>query len=245
VDVDTVRYPPGIDADGIANLSALWRAHRTVLNGTSYTLETVQTTDSVALGPARRTIRVENESRFLITGGPDDVGLVYVDATGHYFREYELIEGRVTDVGRVVVAAHERDPPVLAGSDALTTANGTVARVERDGRLFYRVHVTQLGQWTPSNVENYSMTAYVRPDGLVRTIALAYDIRGWGDQSRHFERYDYLRVGNTTVAEPDWVTRVERNRSAGTTATATPTPESTPEPTPTPTPDPAAATLTG
>jgi hypothetical protein len=105
------------------------------------------------------------------------------------------------------------------------------------------------------NVWNYTATAYVTPEGFVRTLVVEYD-QANGPSTEHVAiRYDYSAVGATSLDRPDWVSQVTpiETTAAATTATtpttttngATPTTnQTTAEATPTSTTDPGTASDT-
>lgn len=64
------------------------------------------------------------------------------------------------------------------------------------------------------NVTSYRATAYVAPDGLIRTVVVNYRYEGYGDEGEYALRFETRDVGNTTVERPDWVP----NATAGETA---------------------------
>ena len=122
----------------------------------------------------------------------------------------------------------------LAGVDV------EVRRVSVDGQRLYRLYVPPGDPPTTLNrsagptsvVWNYTATAYVTREGLVRTLAVGYDQRSATQNHRVTIRMDYSDVGATTVEPPDWA---EGDATATTAASATPTASATQTPGPAPT----------
>lgn len=210
----TPAYPPGVDADGIRNRSALFAAHRAVLAGQSYRITAVRR----VVRPERETIyrgaAVANGSTYLVTYGRNRTALTYVDPSGRYTRGFDRVDGRITNVTAGATAVGPPTaPPVVAGLRYLATNDAAVTWVERDGERLVRLFVAR-GPSIRAIRGNYSLTLYVRPDGLVRTFVVDATGPDRTADAAFTERYTYTGIGATTVTEPDWVRRAKDNRSA-------------------------------
>lgn len=200
------EYPPGVEPRRIVNLPALREAHESVVSD-SVTIERTYTSDLRGVTDGTRTVYVENRSTYLTTAGPEGVHITYADPTGRYVRGYDVGPNGVANVSdEVTVSRPRQDAPLVAGFEYLSTGPVEVARVEHRGEVYFRVHTTRKPREYGSSIENFSVTAYVRPDGFVRTVAASYDRRSDGESYHVAERHTYRAVGNTSVTEPDWVT---------------------------------------
>ena len=221
------EYPPGIDADGIADWTALRTAHLAALGNRSYTVTRVRRTDGTT---TVRTLAVESPDRYLLTAGTgaNATGLTYADPTGTYVRQHSAgPDGRVTVGPNVSVADPE---PVygevrrIDGANRLSFSDADVTRVERQGTMYYRLVMTDPPIEAARDWREYTATVFVRSDGLIKTIVVtgqrregetgvrmgvgrvpsggATDVDDW---ARVETRWTYRAIGNTSVAEPAWV----------------------------------------
>lgn len=202
--------PPGIGPNGTVDPDRLGRAHDAVLANQSFTVRVRTNQVRAADGTVEYALAVRNESTYLVRDGTDGQSLVYVDPSGRFERSRTFRNGSAELTGEVTVRPPGDAPLVLGATAHLAARDPEVRRVERDGQTFYRLYST-----TPPDVfegaSNYSVTAYVRPDGLVRTVDVTYDRQIGRGQSHVETRWTYTDVGSTTVVAPNWVRRAKRD----------------------------------
>ncbi|MFB6151929.1 MAG: hypothetical protein ABEJ40_09005 [Haloarculaceae archaeon] len=216
--VPDVDPPPGVALDAPVDVDRLVRAHEAVVAATSYTWELrYRATSEPGRTVDRWFVRraAVDPDRFLLehrNGGRVGNQTLYVEGDVGYLRttngprrEYEVIED-------------PEEPEQYTVSDEvlrqfLSNQAFDVERIERDGETFYRLYAVD--NPPPAQLEagvttvwNYTVTAYVEPSGLVRSLAVEYD-KASGDYRQHVSfRFDYTAVGRTNVTEPDWVATV-------------------------------------
>jgi hypothetical protein len=235
--------PPGVFANGSVDVEHLVDAHESYLADRSYTWQLRYSVAGADILRNNFTRRVTvGQERFLVEQTTPAVSrnqTLYVDDKAR-LRTTQRGQEEFTWV----------DEP--QGSQSYAFAGDVVERflagvsvdvsvVERGGRTYYRLYTD--GNDIPNSLtrfgvaaRNYTMTAYVTPQGFVRTVVVDYNLGEEYDNRRVTSRYDYSAVGSTTVAEPDWVTRMTSTPAAATTPPPVRTagPDRTPE-TPAPT----------
>ena len=240
-DAERLSPPPGIAPNGSVAPGALVRAHYAALDDRSFSWHLEyrrsvdesapaggQTATNATVDTAERRLRVAaNGSYHLVrrmTGMTG--GAVYADDTGKYVRNsLESGPGYRSDVGELDYRHHLRVGQTLGRFFSVDAS--TVSTVERAGRTYYRVHVTDPPRTlaeghAKQTITDYSATAYVTGDGLVRTLAVEYAYTLGDDQVTVSLRSEYRDVGATTLDRPDWVAGlVDGDRGDG---TATPDP---------------------
>jgi len=239
--------PPGVSADGYVDGAQLSSAHEAAIENRSYTWVltydvTGPTESEIVFDQGFRRRALVDGDRFLVTqseyGEPVNQSL-FVDGPRGYLR---LADGDQTRFETV------RDPgpggEYAVGSQLvrrfLSGMHPNVTRVQRDGRTYYRLHA---GTGLPmalerpgTGIRDYRVTAYVTPEGFVRSVGVSYE-RTWDSGIERISiRFDYSALGSTTVETPAWIDEISFE-----TPTPAPTPE-TPTPTPTPTPPPVSVT---
>jgi len=214
------EYPPGIDESGLRSYGELWTAHRTHLAVQSFTLTRSGDLRLDGLVP-ERTIKVANRSTYAIVGEQGPVE--YVDPGGHY----ELRDGLETETTADDRVTVDQPQPFWVrlgpehGHNWLRSGNSRVERVTRNGSTLFRVTATRPPLGRDISAENFTMTAFVRPGGLIREIRIgATVVNGtqadgsgytWAEKTY---RYRYHDIGATTVSKPDWLTAGVANRTA-------------------------------
>jgi hypothetical protein len=213
--------PPGVNETGITNLSALGDAHERAVGNGSYTLwldfyrsgtgepggERVQRDMDLAVAGDRYLLRTELENE---SGHRQPVQTVYHDGDGWYVAEHDnaTTSYRRTSSKPTMVASEPSRLDGVLVSSYLSAVETTVTQVDRNGEV--RFQITGDGQTSARrsrSVYNYTVTATVTPEGLVRDLALSADIRSRsGSYDARFE-VTYGRFGETTVEQPDWVSR--------------------------------------
>jgi hypothetical protein len=239
--------PPGVSANGTVDAEALTSAHAAYLENRTYTWSIRENSDEPGEGFRRRVVvGAETFSLSQSQGDPRRNVSLYVNETGGFIRvaeadrtRYDLLRlpGRAADYVFATVSIRQF-------FDGRTVA---VSTVERRDRTYYRLYTAggpSPGALGPAEatISDFSATAYVTREGFVRSLAAEYDRVVDGDSSRVSIRYDYSRVGESTVTPPDWVGNVTRPStptpvdSDGTPErTATVDESATPDPTATPT----------
>ena len=211
--------PPGVTRAGIADASALVRAHRAALDDRSYRAVSVvnrstadgwERTERVVLVDGDRT---DVRSR-TATGGNHSVRTEYLDGRGRFVRcgragpPEDCRSGSGPGVGDgatgTVLALLSGSESSLAGTES--RAVGTDRNV---GTLRYRLAVggTPFGLEAPYGVleaRNYTATAVVDPSGLVTDLEASYDLVGSGIRIHVTVTLEFRDVGETPVTPPPW-----------------------------------------
>lgn len=227
-----VEAPPGVARDGSVNATRLRFGHSDYLEGRSYTwtVEYDANGSEAALRWAvTRRVEVEGENVFVEESGSPGAG-----ARTLYFAGDEAYERVVTDDGPSVRRTDASRDAYTNGGEVveqfLTGLDLTVSVVERGGETYYRL--SAIGQGAPptlrevnTRIVDYSVTAYVTPDGFVRTLVVAYSRQSNTESQRISIRFRYEAVGSTSVSKPAWL-----DASPSPTAEA---PATGPAPTPT------------
>ena len=126
----------------------------------------------------------------------------------------EAYERVVTDDGPSARRTDESKDVYTNGGEVveqfLTGLDPTVSVVERAGETYYRL--SAIGQGAPptlrevnTRIVDYSVTAYVTPDGFVRTLVVAYSRQSNTETQRISIRFRYGAVGSTSVSKPAWL----------------------------------------
>jgi hypothetical protein len=208
----SVEAPPGVARDWSVNATRLRFGHSDYLEGRSYTW--VVEYDANGSGAALRwtvTRRVEVEGESVIV---EESGSPEADARTLYFADDEAYERVVTDDGPSVRRTDESRDAYTNGGEVieqfLTGLDPTVSVVERAGETYYRL--SAIGQGAPptlrevnTRIVDYSVTAYVTPDGFVRTLVVEYSRQSNTKTQRISIRFRYGAVGSTSVSKPVWL----------------------------------------
>lgn len=218
----TASLPPGVGNDSV-DASALAEAHRRAVQNRSYTLVVIERRR--AGGPElgaryvghRRVVRVDGAGRAVeeraalasrATFSSTVVELVAYVAGDRRFVRAETGNGTVH---RVAPATRGRYPSLGAAlvERYLSVENASIVAGAGDA-----VRIRGSGP-TAVNGSYYTVEARVGPDGFVRELRANFrDAEG----TARWVTVRYRHVGDTTVAEPDWV------EDAAANATRTPTP---------------------
>ncbi|WP_436906882.1 DUF7537 family lipoprotein [Halosimplex marinum] len=246
--VETLSPPPGVAPNGSVAPGALLRAHYAALDGRSFGWRLDYRRSVEASGPpaaaaasnatvdvAERRLRVAANGSYRLTLRTTGAtgGAVYADDTGTYTRTARANGSAYRSAGGELDYRHYlRTAQTLGRYFSVEAA--TLSTVERDGRTYYRVHVTHppralTNGHAKQTITDYAATAYVTRDGLIRALAVEYEYRLRDDLVTVSLRSEFRAVGATTVTRPEWVAELTGDR----TATATPTtPSGTPATTP-------------
>lgn len=213
--------PPGVNETGITNLSALAAAHERAVGTQSYTLwldlyrseagvpngERLQRDMDIAVAGERYLLRTELENE---SGHRRPVQTVYHDGTSWYLADHanRSTSYRQLSTKPSMVAP---DPSRLRRAlvvDYLSAVETTVTEVDQNGAVRYQIFGEgQSSAWRSRTVSNYTVTATVTSEGLVRRLTVSADIRTrTGSYDARME-VAYDRFGETTVEAPEWVSR--------------------------------------
>lgn len=231
--------PPGVAPSGTVNAARLREAHKSFLDGRSYEWRLVfdlqDPEDPTAVEGFTRQAFVDGD-RFFVEQRDENQPVVqslFVNETGGYLRGVTGNETRTETTLDPGVAADYAVGGRLIGR-FLTGMNANVTTAERNSETYYRLHATgtapsalrRLG----TAVSDYRVTAYVSPEGFVRTLVVRYD-RVWNEnRERVYVRFDYSGIGTTGVEKPDWVDELDppTPEAPPSVVTSTPGNESTP-----------------
>jgi hypothetical protein len=235
--------PPGVAPNGTVNAARLREAHESFLDGRSYEWRLVfdlqDPEDPTAVEGFTRQAFVDGD-RFFVEQRDENQPVVqslFVNETGGYLRRVTGNETRTETTLDPGVAADYAVGGRLIGR-FLTGMNANVTTAERNGETYYRLHATgtappalrQLG----TAVSDYRATAYVSPEGFVRTLVVRYD-RVWNENREGvYVRFDYSGIGTTGVEKPDWVDELDPPTPDPPPSVVTSTPGETPNRTSTP-----------
>jgi len=199
-----VALPPGMTGDRVTNPDRLLAAHRSVLDGVSYTLRL-----RVGVGDAvsTRVIRLESPSRFFthdVMSGPR--GNVTQFASG------PVVYARMEYAGVTQYAEFDNDYPPDSQTVQLTrlffrVGDVAVYRTTVDGDPAFAVAGSYPVHPEAERLRNYTVRAVVEPSGLVRSLNVSY-VRAEGPSRTNVTRsFTYSDVGSTEVEAPVWVDR--------------------------------------
>lgn len=224
---------PGIAANGSVDAAALFDAHVAYLSERSYRLEWSRLTSGgsgAVTESFRRSAAVQNATTYLRRDARpslDRAVETYGDPTGTYRRPAD--ENASVMTGPPTVDARERftGEVVFEVSTFAGQGHPRVDIVERGDRRYARLFTTNAPRqitevYAAYSVRNFTATVWVAPEGYVRSIQYAFELRRIGERISVQWRFDYVDVGRTTVERPDWVPR----ESQSATASVTDSPES-------------------
>jgi len=237
---ETLSPPPGVAPNGTVSPGALTRAHFAALDDRSFRWRldyrrSVErsapvggaTASNASVDVAERRLRVGDNGSYRLTRRMTGMvgGTVYADDTGRYVRGARSNgSGYRVGNGEPDYRHYLRTGQTLGRY--LSVEGSAVSTVERDGRTYYRVHVTSPPRTltdghAKQTITDYAATAYVRPDGLVRAVAVEYEYSLRDDRVAVSLRSEYRGVGETDLSRPDWVADlVDDGGTARPTATA-------------------------
>jgi hypothetical protein len=210
--------PPGVFTNGTVYVDRLVFAHINYVRDRSYrwTFSTNRTNDDPNASNQQfvRRAAVDGDTYLFREASPDtntSQSLFFEDGMG-----YARITTDDTTEFRPVGDSVEGSQYLLVDTAIerfLTGLSFEVDVVQRDGQTFYRLYAPD-GPVPPavrsdrSRVWNYTATAYVTPEGFVRTLAVDYD-REFGSVSEDVSvRLRYTDVESTALTRPDWVGRI-------------------------------------
>lgn len=236
--------PPGVEGDGTVHVTTLREAHQQYVENRSYTwVVEYDTGNEGFVGGVFVRRAVVGNGTFTVeqlSPGPSPNSTLYVNETGGFLRTIEDNETRY----ELLDIPGEHTEYVFAGDATrrfLTGLQFNVTSVERDAQTYYRLYTvdgTVPRRLTDSSgvIANYTATAYVTPDGFVRSLSVQYDRRIDGNHSRVTFRYDYSGLGDSSPTVPEWVGSVPQRStptpssietSSSSNETGTPAPQAT------------------
>jgi hypothetical protein len=243
--------PPGVGANGTVDADALSEAHVATIGNSTYTWSIEQVRTGSNTGQFTRQVVVGNET-FVVTQSRDWTGAnvsMYVNETGGFLQSVTGDRARY-DFYRLPGGPEDYVLATALIQRFLDGRTVDVSTLERRGRTYFRLYVA--GGPAPSSlgpadarVSGFTVTAYVTPEGFVRSLTAEYDLSRDSGRSHVSVRYDYSRVGESTATPPEWVDHVsgpstptpaEPDGTPNRTATPVGTTPGTPVPADTPTP---------
>ncbi|WP_436909922.1 hypothetical protein [Halosimplex marinum] len=205
--------PPGVLANGTVDADALTRAHAAHLDNRTYTWR-VRYDTGVADGDRLVRRLVVDREAFTLSQVRGEAGRnvsLYVNATGGYLR---VIEARQPRYEFLSLPGRAEDYHFATASvrQLLDERRVSVSTVERRGRTYYRLYAAgdppaSVGP-AGATITGFSATAYVTPEGFVRSLAAEYVRIVDGDRTRVAMRFDYSRLGESNPTPPDWLGEV-------------------------------------
>lgn len=224
---------PGVWADGRVDPGRLAEAQRTAVGEESFRwVATRNSSGSVGNVSTRSqafdVIVLENATHFsrnatLTSGHPVDrfyrLYSEYSNGTYHFVRATSYYwDGTRYDIS-AADPSRERlvNATALATERYLSVESTRVEQVTEDGTTLYRITgKNAVGVGGPS-VQNYTVTAFVTPAGLVRNLSARYRIVQGGSVEDVEYRFAFEQIGNVTVAQPSWIDSAHRHADNGST----------------------------
>jgi hypothetical protein len=228
--------PPGIHQNGTVDVSHLASAHEATLSGRTYTwtyrqVQRSAETDRVSVNLTRRVFVGANAS--LVVDERSSLGVSGAQRVSRYLTEER---GYLREVGLDGTSYADYEDPRSAASYTLVDdlfesflGDNTfqMQLLEREGRELLRLYAPPgpppQGLFAlRDSVSEFTVTAYVRPTGFVRSLTVSYlTSTPSGPDERVSVTLSYTDVGETTVTRPDWVSRVPHNGTTVTPAATT------------------------
>lgn len=226
-------FPPGVTRERVENPATLTRSHqRTLLEAGSWTQRATTTVfvNATATLTATETALVAEggelaRGSFIVTGENPAGFDLYGPDTEYWVNETAAFV-RFPESNRT--AAIERDDRYPVPYDVESTDWRTLYRllgqtntsfegtVERGGETLYRVIATtpQYDDSPYGNVHDFTLSALITTDGVVREHVATFVRPAWGENTRVVVHVEYSKVGTTTVDRPGWVPRDSANVTA-------------------------------
>jgi len=223
--------PPGVSRHGALDLDELIRAHGQALDNRSYVWQewrgTHRVGEPVTERPFRiRTIRVASEDRYWVWA---DSHVVHFGQRTRFVYNYsEFVTGGVaytrlsglgvnsTDLKRLPAPSASgrvaaQSATALSRYLSLAPENVTVTAVGAGPSVRYRIEGRGGDLLYVDHVRNYSVTAVVTADGLVRSLQVRYRTIRFGEPDVVRYRYEFSGLDQTTVDAPAWYDANARN----------------------------------
>ncbi|PSP93320.1 hypothetical protein BRC91_10250 [Halobacteriales archaeon QS_4_62_28] len=220
-ETETSTLPPGVTADGDLDRERLARAHVDASEGSTYRWFDHHDGRRHTDNATRQTVidhraTVKNETRYAYwisrqraTNGGSLNETTNVSEFGNAVARYE----RYAFEDPVFLEHRQRNASQRVGrkmatqiAEYLAVENATVTPVLLNGKRLYRITASEYALETAWSVEEYSVTAIVTTEGLVRRIDASYTISRDDTRVVVDYRFEYTPVESMTVERPDWVT---------------------------------------
>lgn len=224
------RYPPGLSADGVENLSVLADAHVTAVRNRQYTLDVVFAGPPEATGFEnfsglnwRLWVGSDHNYRINATYRHEDrepawlrLG-VYADGVTMYRRlatpngtQYSGRPAEAADATAYLFFARSLlvrylDTPATSVEKFVDEENGTVR---------YLVEATGTPGTLDNHAQGYRARAWVTPEGRVVSLAVEYSAKVGGTYRAVRVGFEYLTYEDSEVTAPPWLDEA-RNRTGG------------------------------
>jgi hypothetical protein len=215
---------PGVGGGRIIDADRLASAHRRALRNRSYVWHERHNATGFQAGQTLEItarLEVESERRYhyqMATSWSTENVSEFTDGKYRYRRLVERAEYRYIRERASPVTERLGGRPAGAIRRYLSIGNATVETTLVDGQRYYLIRGTTNAIPEAREVTNYNVRALVAPSGFVRTLTVKYNDYLTDGRRQVRYRFTYTDLGNTTVSQPEWVTR-EWN------TTATPTGE--------------------
>ncbi|WP_181684901.1 DUF7537 family lipoprotein [Halorhabdus salina] len=209
----------GAQEDVLANQSFRWRAERNWIGTVGNVTSSSNTFDVIVLENATRFSR--DATMFL--NHPKDAFYSrysqYANASVQFARAQAYSWGQTRYDRSAIIPGHDRfvSSTTAAVGRYLNVETARVDRVSVDGRTLYRIVGRNPAGLGGSTMENYSVRAYVTPDGLVWNLTASYTTIQAGSVEQVRYHFEFEQVGDVTVAQPEWVETARSRYANGTT----------------------------
>lgn len=235
-------YPPGVDANGLADVKALAAAHQTSVAEQSYTywyhVDAPSTVELPIVGGGNRSAThhiaangtIVSEGFFDWNRSDKSVGRFWAYDDGQrsysrsaYYRTWTAEtprEIRYHQGSTRRLESFEQEFQTLL-TYYLLTNESHVTVINEDPSIF-RIVATGKPVVLPSAMSNYTARATVTSSGRVTRVGVTFDIRGINESGTL--EFGIRRVGETTVSPPDWLDEAKEemvNMTSVSTETAT------------------------
>ncbi len=209
----------GVSRNGTVVVDRFAASHRAEARSSTYTWvyaqrQTAPETDEQLLQYTRR-VELDGNATLVETSG-----LPYIANSTRYLTGDCGYQRQVLDIESPystfdpVSSGHTYAPAGELLETYLVDGQYRLDTATREGEQYVRLHlrtedppprvVDEL-----SDIRRYRATAYVTPDGFVRTLAVAFrSTTDAGIDRRVSIRFDYRAVNETTVSQPDWVAKI-------------------------------------
>lgn len=215
---------PGVTGGEVTDVDLLASAHLSAIQNRSYTWRERRSLD---LDPGngsgvvkyRQLARVESSYVYFLWSKRERVRIgpylrhlanytEYADGERRHLRyRYPASSDREYDRASRVKAAEHRYIGREAGESIRRYLDVEQARIEEttvDGERHYRLVGRTADLPGVESLENYNATAVIAPDGFVRSLEVSYRTTELNETREVTYTFEYDRVGETTVEEPDW-----------------------------------------
>jgi len=225
--------PPGVSPDGTVDVDRLVAAHESALADRTYRWELSYAVagEAAPYNSNVTWVALVGSEKYMVEqtspGQSANQSLFVTDGTG-YLRSVRNQSVRF----RTVEQPGDHHSLAFSGTILrrfLTDVTVDATPVEIDGGTYYRLYAAESEvptplRWETVAVRDYRVTAYVTPEGFVRTVAVEYERVDSRGHSRVTARYDYTDLDGVTVERPNWTSPFRPSDGSSTDdGTGTPT----------------------